>query len=336
MNSNLSREERIALLDEATLSNWDFGQWIVALVEKAGDYLSRVVGDTAASNGMVKLLAPVGLSSGEFDAETANWREILNEAVPDIYDIWPIARQLNEVAAYAVYGILLRDDIEVEHRRDYLCKLVSNAVEFVETSPINQWKLSERPQDIQLTRLVRLAENRAALDIGEPVDPASLAEFGGISEGRVRNMMSGSDRKFGNEGGRVPATDALDWLEDRPDFFDSIWDRATDDEEPPIIPDGDDVFFLPVGRDGTPFHPGLIRGGSYTIGIKGLEEHISDFSVALGHLQRMPLPSWRRPNEAGNWGIIRAAEWKRFTSSELRELAKSPNYRVPTRERTSN
>jgi hypothetical protein len=336
MNINMSREERIALLDEATMSHWDFGQWIVALVEKAGDYLSMVVGDAAASRGMIRLLAPVGLSIGEFDAETADWRDVLNEAMPDIYDIWPIAKQLNEVAAYAVYGVLLRDDLDAEHREDYLRELVSNAVQFIETSPISQWKLTERPQDIQLTRLVKLAENRAALDIGESVDPASLAEFGGVSEGRVRNMMSGSDRKFGNEGGRIPATDALAWLQGRPEFFDSIWNQNKDDEELPVISDGDDVFFLPVGRDGTPFHPGLVRGGSYSIGIKGSEDHITSFSDALGQLQRMPLPSWRRPNEVGNWGIIRAAEWKRFTSAELHELAKSPNYRVPTRERTSN
>ncbi len=336
MNANLSREERIALLDEATLSNWDFGQWIVALVEKAGDYLSTVVGDTAANAGMAKLLAPVGLSLGEFDPDEANWRELLGDAMPNIYDIWPIARQLNEVAAYAVYGVLLRDDIELEHRKDYIRKLVLSAVEFIGTSPISQWKLTDRPQDIPLTGLVRLAENRLALDIGESVDPAALAEFGGVSEGRVRNMMSGSERKFGSEGGRVPATDALAWLRDRPEFFNSIWAQDIVKEESQLISDSDEVFFLPVGRDGTPFHPGLIRGGSYTIGIKGSESHITDFSIALQELQRMPVPSWRRPNEIGNWGIIRAAEWKRFTSVDLNELAGSPNYRVPTRERTSN
>ena len=43
-----------------------------------------------------------------------------------------------------------------------------------------------------------LARNRWALDNMQPIEPAALAYFGGLSEGRVRNMMSGSKPDLAN------------------------------------------------------------------------------------------------------------------------------------------
>ena len=334
MSSSLNRQERINLLDEALLNDWDFGQWLVSVVKAAGQYLEMIVGEQTAAGGLTKMLGPVAAQTG-YNYSDSEWRRILDDAMPDICGVWPIARKLEETAGYAIYGVLLRDDIEPAGRERYAEALVKEMTHFIEMSPLSLWKISAVDQDIQLTQIVKLAVNRLALDRGGFVDPASLAVFGGVTEGRIRNMMSGNDRKLANEGGKVPAADAMSWLKDRPEFFNSIWqDDAESWETSQTIATSEDVLFVPVGRDGTPFHPGLSRGGNFTIGLKGSEVQVSAFSEALRQLQRMPAPSWRRPNDVGNWGIIRAVEWKRFTAGELTGLPAV--YRLPTRDRTAD
>ncbi len=40
--------------------------------------------------------------------------------------------------------------------------------------------------------------------------------------------------------------------------------------------------FVPVARDGTPFHPGLRRASGFTFGEKGAERQVGEFDEALG------------------------------------------------------
>jgi hypothetical protein len=63
-----------------------------------------------------------------------------------------------------------------------------------------------------------------ALDNGEGyVDASALAVLGGVSLGRIRNLMAGPGRIFETQGGRVAALTALRWLGGQPAFWDSIW-----------------------------------------------------------------------------------------------------------------
>jgi hypothetical protein len=66
---------------------------------------------------------------------------------------------------------------------------------------------------------------------------------------------------------------------------------------------------LPVARDGTCFHPGLIRSGEFTVGDKGDERRYDSFTEALQALRQMSVPRWRRPNDQGNWGIVSGIRW---------------------------
>ncbi|SDZ85732.1 ASCH domain-containing protein [Microbulbifer marinus] len=67
---------------------------------------------------------------------------------------------------------------------------------------------------------------------------------------------------------------------------------------------------LPVARDGSIFSPSVRNGrGHYTVGNKGDERHFLDFMEALEFLRKMPTAKWRRPNAAGNWGIVSAVDW---------------------------
>ena len=66
---------------------------------------------------------------------------------------------------------------------------------------------------------------------------------------------------------------------------------------------------VPVAADGTTFGPDLSRRGHYTVGAKGAEEKYACFDAALDALNRMDKPRWRRPNTAGNWGIVSGCSW---------------------------
>lgn len=67
---------------------------------------------------------------------------------------------------------------------------------------------------------------------------------------------------------------------------------------------------IPVARDGTRFCPILCdRNGCYTVGDKGDEQRFTNYQAALDFLRAMPKAKWRRPNAAGNWGIVTVVDW---------------------------
>lgn len=75
---------------------------------------------------------------------------------------------------------------------------------------------------------------------------------------------------------------------------------------------------VPVAADGTYFCFACeYKRGGYTVGIKGNELKIDCYDEALKYLTEMPLAKWRRPNSTGNYGIVRAVEWRRIKRSEL-------------------
>jgi hypothetical protein len=77
-------------------------------------------------------------------------------------------------------------------------------------------------------------------------------------------------------------------------------------EEPSLIRQSQ----VPVARDGAVFCVnGCMRGSFYTVGEKGAEKQFSDYQAALSYLRTMSVAKWRRPNSAGNWGIVRAVGW---------------------------
>jgi hypothetical protein len=78
---------------------------------------------------------------------------------------------------------------------------------------------------------------------------------------------------------------------------------------------------VPVATDGTCFsYQCEYKRGGYQIGTKGSEVKVPTFDEALKLLIDMPLAKWRRPNAAGNFGLVSAVEWKRVMKSELDAL----------------
>lgn len=70
-------------------------------------------------------------------------------------------------------------------------------------------------------------------------------------------------------------------------------------------------LLVPYAADGTCFHPGLSspRDGSFRVGEKMAQKRFSTFLEALEYLRGMETAKWRRPNSAGNWGLVSAVRW---------------------------
>jgi hypothetical protein len=318
-NADISAEERREIFHDTYGNAWDAGLTLAELLRGTGDYLAALVGEDLAAGAMYTALAP--LVGSVRSSGPADWRTWLKEAESDCFTWLPIGANLHNLTAYADYGILLvPEDEEDKENEAWLQAAIAELDALIGRSPLAQWLGADRSKDLE--GLALLARNRWALDTGRPVEPAALASFGRVSEGRMRNMMSGAKRDFTPDDGRIPAAEALAWLAGRPEFYTSIWrdqllPHYLDRNRPPL----DHPVFAPVARDESMFHPGLRRNGTYTVGPKGDETHIADYHVALEALQRMPAAYWRRPNDAGAWGVVRAVEWMRLDMSDLDAIA---------------
>ena len=76
-------------------------------------------------------------------------------------------------------------------------------------------------------------------------------------------------------------------------------------------------FLVPVSKGNDVFNASLFHNGFITVGKKGNEVKYSTFEEALNALIQMDSPYWRRPNEKGNWGIVKGEYWVRKSNVEL-------------------
>jgi hypothetical protein len=322
-NSAINAVQRTEIFHEQYGNELDGTDALPELVIAAGDYISQIVGAPETDAGMALIVRGLVEVGGGAISDPSQWRTALIERRSNCYSEWRIGPKLHDLAAYAVYGIVLHDSDDADVLASHLEALLADARDLVAKTPAQQWGL---PAKNELTRLVSIASNRWAMDNGEAVEPAALAYFGGVSEGRIRNLMSGENRTFTSKDGRIPAAEALKWLEGRSEFWNSVWREQSLPmyAHEPSAPLGC-AAFVPVARDGSMFHPSVRRGSSYTIGKKGAEEQISDFDEALTKLQQMPVPYWRRPNASGNWGSVAGVRWERVDLADLNSTATRPH-----------
>lgn len=315
-NGQLTASERRDALVELHLAEdgngWDYGQWIVAILENAFGRVESVLGPDASATPLLSLVAEAARIEGE---NPNTWREALETVSPSSWIIWPMARRLEDALLYGLYGVA-PSDIPLDERDQWIAELMAWLEDFA--GKVDGPSIAGA--DNQVDRVARIARSRNALETGVgDVDLGSLATFGGISEGRVRNLMSGAEPTLVRGEDGIKAASALAWLRGKKEFFPSIWDRpdAADEniDEPSL--EADQVIFVPVSRDGSMFHSGLRRNGTFTIGAKGAERQFEKFEDALGALHCMPTPRWRRPNEAGFWSIVTGTTWQRVERQSL-------------------
>ena len=239
---------------------------------------------------------------------------------------WESAVLLDQAGLYGLFGVT-PDEISFASRGAWVAKLPVR---------LDEWRqnihFDEDSKNVEL--VINLALSRHTMDFGMSlesitsmedvvegqVDIGSLSIFGGISEGRIRNILSSGESCLVKAGQGVTATSAAEWLKGRKEYYPSIWKQP--DDVTPVIPSidfADEVVFVPVATDNSYFHPGLARNGQFTIGAKGGEVQYGTYAEALAELQKMATPRWRRPNSAGNWGIVSGRDWKRVERGKLSE-----------------
>jgi len=294
------------MMQSREYDDWDFGGELLEALSNRFRVIEMILGkEETAPHLFAMLHGP--------DVEGDHWEKVFDSYAPSQTVEWMGSQLLTDASIFGHYGVT-PTGIAFDARRAWL-----NAM----AEQLDQFRLvaNPEPQGV-IARIINLALSRHAIDTCEgDVDLQSLALFGGVTEGRIRNILSSNDSGLEKMRQRVTAASAAAWLKGRKEFFASIWqqpDEAT--PEAPNLDFSDDVLFVPVAADGSYFHPGLVRGGKFMIGAKGEETPHATFEEALVALQKMATPRWRRPNEAGNWGIVSGRDWKRIERRQLMSM----------------
>jgi hypothetical protein len=297
-------------------SGFDFeGETLIEVVVSAAVFLSEVVGQEATTVGFARLTRALGYEL----SDDAQWADALREQASGDAYCWPIGARLHDLNAYAYYGIALNGGRTATDREKLLRQEIETVAAFMGKVPFAAWGIN--PGDAG--RTFRRAQARFALDTGQDIEPSALALLGRISERRVRNMMAGKERMFYPKDGKIPASDALSWLKNRPDKFrPSCWrEQNTFEDLAEHDTEIDDAVFVPVAQDNSVFHPGLIRDGVYTIGRGKREQQCESYEVALAALQKLAHPAWPRPTANGTWTTVSGARWMRMDRIDLDRLS---------------
>lgn len=287
-------------------ANWDCGHELLELLASRFRLIELVLGKEEVAPHLLAMLH--GPNDG---GET--WEEFFANYDPVLTPHWDGTKLIDDAGIYGLYGVT-PSGVAFEERKGWLATLALGLDRFRQLA-------QPEPQGV-IARIINLALSRHAIDTGEgDVDLPSLALFGGVTEGRIRNILSSGDGGLEKVGQRVTAVSAVAWLKGRKEFFASIWQQHDE-----VVPEAassdfsDEVVFVPVAADGSFFHPGLARSGKFMIGAKGEEEPCATFEEALRALQKMATPRWRRPNDAGNWGIVSGRDWKRIERRQLMSM----------------
>ena len=292
-NADLPLDERKAWFHETYGDNFDAGWTLVHLVRGCGQFLARIIGSPKANTAMAEAISDLV----DVRRSPQSWREDLELAGGNAFSEWPLGQELHDLTAYAIFGFIFKKGGSQQERREFLESKVTTLTDFYDSAPIDLWHIEDGGRS-ELETLVTLVRNRWALDNGKPIEPYALAYFGDLTEGSIRNMMSGQKARFTNRDGKIPANEALKWLSTRPSYWNSVWQDTTEPYFTTAEKDAvEQPVFVPVARDGSIFHSGLRRGSGFSIGKKDHEHQEESFDYALFKLQQMPVPYWRRPNE---------------------------------------
>ena len=284
-------------------NDWDYSAELHDILSSRFRTIEVILGKEAAAPHLLKMLPC-------HDVTSDDWEEILDGYWQASWLETNGGRLIDDAGLYGRYGVTPAD-IPPSARRQWVDALGARLEEFR--------RLALSGSHGIVSRIINLAISRHAIDTGEgEVDLTSLAILGGVTEGRIRNILSSGEGGLEKFGQRVTATSAAAWLKGRKEFFASIWHQPDDEAPEAPSPDfSDEVVFVPVAADGSHFHPGLTRNGKFRIGTKEEDVPYDTFEEALSALQKMATPRWRRPNDAGNWGIVSGRDWKRIERRQL-------------------
>jgi len=284
------------------------------LIVHTADRLAALCDDEEAVDATMKVLhEALDMPALRADHEGDNsWRTVWLEIGTGDLERLPLAQKLTSLNAYAYYGLSPKSE-----RGPCTIEDIRSVVETV-AAAIRRPD-ADRPKTEQIDNTILAAQGRLALDENRSISLEQLAALARIGLKSIRNAAapsSGSGLEVTDA--MVTAASALRWLAARGDFKSSIWgmDRES---EPTVEAIEGEILWVPFATDKTEFHPShCLRAGHYKIGPKGAEREIADYREALDSLARMrPSAHWRRPNTAGNWGIVTAIGFRPRTVEEL-------------------
>ena len=113
--AQISAEERATIFHEQYGNDVDAGDTLAEIVIAAGNYLARIVGDADADAGMARVVEPM-LGERKL-SNSSDWRKALDQERMNCLE-WPIGARLHDLAAYAVYGIVLDGSHNAEERAE--------------------------------------------------------------------------------------------------------------------------------------------------------------------------------------------------------------------------
>lgn len=266
--------------------------------------------------------APSPGADASFD--DLSWREVLEDGSLDAVEL---TQPWRDGAEYAAQGVAAREPFNqqttLEERRSRIDAVIEYGRVMIENGSV---LFGDR-----FMYIWNAVAARAALDFGGTVTAEGLQLLSGVLPAAIRNAVSQGELHPDARGAFL-ANDARSWLERRRGYCPSRWTDLNDgqeilDPERVITPDELGMIFVPQDADGTPFTPehvvrGAKSGGglSITVGLKGSEKQFRDFYKALEALLKMDVPRWRRRNEAGNWGTVRArGAWVKVSKARVDE-----------------
>lgn len=273
-----------------------------------------------------------------------DWREYFADIDVSARGFFPPnLLQAQDVASFANFGILAswehivdgvpQEGLEksIEDVPAYIEGAISNLEEFMQLfgERATTWAFES------VQRTILAARGRLKIDLGQPLTVHELAAASGVATKRIQNAIyaKSDDAPIPDTDGLISVASAERWLTAR-QYQPSIWREYLGERKNGVQADTannedddrgtDEYLFVPEAADGSVFAPSCARGGGenehYLIGAKGNQQPFDDYDDALKALTAMNSPKWNRKNPNGNFGIVKAARWRRISRSELAHL----------------
>lgn len=240
--------------------NWDYGDEIMEILRGHFLALEQVLGAAEIAKPLFALLHGP-------DVEGETWREAFETYHPTLTQAWTGTLLIDNAGIYGLYGVT-PEEVPHSERSAWVEELAQRLTAF--RSYVNP-----APGGV-IDRITNLALSRRAIDASEgEVDLVSLSLLGGVSEGRIRNILSAGNTPLERSAHGVTAASAVDWLKGRKEYFASIWQQPDEDSPAPASADfTGEVIFVPVAADGSTFGPELHRNGHFKVGAQERREAV--------------------------------------------------------------